>query len=175
MTAAPLPAERRLRPPAKRRVNLFLKHLAAGWSVTAAANEAGVDRRRFYEFRADDEAFAAAWDEAWERGSDVLVDELHRRALGYDEETWDGEGNLVRRVRRYSDPSLIAALKARRPEEYRDNMRVEHSGPGGGAIVTEHREKLTLEAALVQVKERREVAARPPLELPAGGAAGKAQ
>jgi hypothetical protein len=84
VTAAPLPAERRLRPPAKQRVRVFLEHLAAGWSVTAASNEAGIDRRRFYEHRADDETFAEAWDEAWQRGTDVLVDELHRRALGYD-------------------------------------------------------------------------------------------
>lgn len=36
-------------------------------------------------------------------------------------------------------------------------------------IVTEHREKLTLEAALELVAERRRLAARQPLELPAAG------
>ena len=34
--------------------------------------------------------------------------------------------------------------------------------------MTEHREKLTLEAAIAQVVERRGVAAKKPLELPAG-------
>jgi hypothetical protein len=154
VTTAPLPAERRYRPPARRRVNVFLKHLAAGWSVTASANEAGIDRRRFYEYRADDETFAAQWDEAWDRGSDVLVDELHRRALGYDEETWDGDGNLLRRVRRYSDPSLIAALKARRPDEYRDNASGAVVVPTVIVLESAFQGRPAIEAEVVDVSAR---------------------
>jgi hypothetical protein len=36
-----------------------------------------------YELREQDETFAAAWADAWEQGTDVLEDELRRRALGY--------------------------------------------------------------------------------------------
>jgi hypothetical protein len=140
---------------------VFLEHLAAGWSVTAAAGEAGCDRRRFYEYRDADEAFAAAWEDAWQRGTDVLVDELHRRALGYDEETWDGDGNLLRRVRRYSDPSLIAALKARDPERFRDNAQVAVTVPTVFVLESAFAGQRAIEAETVEAEA---------VELPEGGA-----
>lgn len=113
----------------------FLEALAEGWSVTKAAGLAGVDRRRLYEQRDQDEEFASAWAEAVELGTDALEDELRRRSIdGYDEETFDGKGELVRRVRRLSPQDLITALKARRPEVYRENQRVELTGADGGAV-----------------------------------------
>lgn len=113
----------------------FLEGLAAGWSVTKAAALAGTDRRRMYEQRDQDEAFAAAWAEAVELGTQMLEDELRRRALdGFEEETFDGKGVLVRRVVRLSPQDLITALKARRPEVYRENQRVELTGADGGPL-----------------------------------------
>ncbi len=138
--------------------------------MTESAAAAGVDKRRFYELRAQDEGFAAEWEEANQSGADIVEDELRRRAFGYDEETWDGDGNLLRRVRRKDTQALLAMARARRPEKFRDNMRVEHSGRDGGPIVTEHHEKLTLEAAVELVAKRRHEAMRAPLELPAGQA-----
>ena len=141
--------------------------------MTESAAAAGVDKRRFYELRAQDEAFAAEWEEANQSGVDIVEDELRHRAFGYGEETWDGDGNLLRRVRRKDTQALLAMARARRPEKFRDNMRVEHSGSDGGPIVTEHREKLTLEAAIELVAQRRQAAAasatQTPLELPAAG------
>lgn len=100
----------------------FLAELAAGWSVTKAAKQAGVERRRFYEARDQDEAFAAAWAEAFDQGTDALEDELHRRATeGFTERTFDGAGKLVRSVQRIAGNELLATLKARRPEKYREN------------------------------------------------------
>ncbi len=116
----------------------FLEALASGWSIAHAAGHAGHGRQRFYELRDTDEVFASAWDNAYESGTDVLEDELRRRALGYDEETFDGEGKLIRRTRRHSDPSLIQALKARRPDRHRDNVaRVELTGRDGGPVELE--------------------------------------
>lgn len=110
----------------------FLEALAAGWSVTHAAERAETNRQRFYELRAADDAFAEEWDGAIELGTQMLEDELRRRALdGWDEETFNGEGKLVRRLRRYSPHDLVTLLKARRPEQYRDNVataKVEISG-----------------------------------------------
>jgi hypothetical protein len=94
------------------------------------------------------------------------------RSTGFDESTFDGKGDLIRRVHRYSDALMHRLLAARDPEWFGTTGRLELTGPQGGPIVTEHRERLTLEAALVQVAERREVAARAPLELPAGGKPG---
>jgi hypothetical protein len=113
----------------------FLEGLAAGWTVTHAAKRAGHDRRRFYEVRVDDESFAAAWDEANETGVQVLEDELHRRALeGWTEDTFDGDGKLIRRVQRYAPALLLASLRAKRPDLYGDNARVEVTGANGGPL-----------------------------------------
>ena len=141
MSTLPQPAEQRRRPsrkPAKRDRNLFLEALAAGWTVSHAAKRTGIARGRFYELREVDESFAAVWDEALESGTQVLENELHRRALeGWDEDSYDGDGNLVRRVRRYSPALLIFSLKARKPDVYRDNAHLTVSGPGGGPIELE--------------------------------------
>jgi hypothetical protein len=124
--SAPKPTQRRRRPmPAKAREK-FLEALAAGWSVTHAATRAGHARQRFYEARERDEGFAFAWGEAVEAGTDRLEDEAFRRAVeGYDEDTFDGEGKLIKRVRRYDNATIQALLKGRRPEKYREPATVE--------------------------------------------------
>ena len=52
----------------------FCTALAAGKSVAAAAAAAGIARRTVYGWRDNDAAFAAAWDDAWEMGTDKLED-----------------------------------------------------------------------------------------------------
>jgi hypothetical protein len=127
---APAPEQRRRRPriTVNERV-AFLAALRAGWTVTHAAERAGRDKRRFYDLREADEAFAAEWDGALEEGTAVLEDELHRRALeGWEDTEHNGAGELVRRIRRYSPALLIFSLKARKPDTYRDNARIELAG-----------------------------------------------
>jgi hypothetical protein len=126
-----MPAERRRRNPAiqPEAREAFLEALAAGWSVTHAARRAVVDRQRFYELRDADEAFADQWDEALEAGTHVLEDEALRRAVeGYDEDTVDGGGNLIRRVRRYDSALLQTLLKGRLPR-YREGANVNVTVP----------------------------------------------
>lgn len=126
-----MPAERRRRNPAvpaNARTG-FLEALAAGWSVTHAAGRAGVPRQRFYELRDVDEPFAEQWDEALEAGTHVLEDEALRRAVeGYDEDTIDGDGKLIRRVRRYDSALLQTLLKGRLPR-YREGANVNVTVP----------------------------------------------
>lgn len=112
---------------------LLLAALREGLSITHAVRSVGIARSTAYKWRDDDPAFAAEWDEAVEEGCDVLEDEARRRALGYDEVTMEG-GVEVKRVTKYSDNLLMFTLKARRPEKFRDNSRVEHAGDGGGPI-----------------------------------------
>jgi AcrR family transcriptional regulator len=103
----------------------FLEALAHGWSVKHAAEAGGHIRQVFYELRDRDEEFAAAWAEAIEAGTEKLEDEARRRGVdGYDEETFDGEGQLVRRVRRYDSALLQLLLRGRRPDKYRDGAGV---------------------------------------------------
>jgi hypothetical protein len=92
--------------PASKR-DLFLAGLRKGLSIQGAAEGAGVDRSTPYEWRKEDEAFATAWDDAIEAGTDVLEDALLRRALTI------------------SDTAAIFLLKARRPDKYRETAKVD--------------------------------------------------
>lgn len=129
MTDRPLPAQRRRQTPAvtKRARACYLELLAAGWSKTHAAREAGTDRRRVWELARDDEAFAEAQDDAFERGTDVFRDELRRRAVEGVEKpvTVAGEREVIRE---YSDRLLELELKRRDPS-YRDSGQVGSAQP----------------------------------------------
>jgi hypothetical protein len=94
----------------------FLSAFADTGMVTAACEAAGVARRTVYAARHADEAFAAAWDEIEERSTEDL------------------EQVAVRRAREGSDTLLIFLLKSRRPGVYRENVRMEHTGAGGGPV-----------------------------------------
>lgn len=99
----------------KREREPFLEALAVGYSVTHAAQIVGVSKARFYELRAQDDDFAAEWERAYESGTDVLVDEVRRRALeGWEEPVYQG-GKLVGPVRKYSDNLLMFLVKQRDP------------------------------------------------------------
>ncbi|GIV18990.1 MAG: hypothetical protein KatS3mg023_0741 [Armatimonadota bacterium] len=86
----------------------FLAALARGCSVSQASRLAGISRQHAYRCRSRSQTFAQQWQDAWEQGTDALEDEAVRRALAG------------------SDTLLMFLLKARRPEKFRDNVRVEH-------------------------------------------------
>ena len=85
----------------------FCKGLSDGLTVSDACVAAGAGRNTVYEWRKHDEAFAKAWEDALESGTDVLEREAQRRAL------------------ESSDTLLIFLLKGRRPEKYRERLSVE--------------------------------------------------
>ncbi len=98
-TVAPV-GQRARRPVTARVREVFLEGLRDGWSVTRAAARAGTDRRRMYESAKADEGFRAEWQEALDAGSDLLEDELHRRAVeGWSEEVRGPDGELCERCR----------------------------------------------------------------------------
>ncbi|HEX2863050.1 MAG TPA: hypothetical protein VHN99_00665 [Deinococcales bacterium] len=109
----------------------FLTLLAEDPNVSRAAEEIGVARSWLYQQRNTDPAFAAAWDEAVEHAVETLESEVRRRALGWDEDVFnkDGEHTGARRV--YSDNLAMFLLKAHRPDRYRDRSTTEHTGPNG--------------------------------------------
>jgi hypothetical protein len=129
----------KLRPLSDQARARFLEGLTEGLTVTLAAEKAGrAHPRRFYELRNEDEEFAAQWQEALERGTQKLEEELRRRAVeGWEETAREyREGELVRETvtRRYSPALLIFMLKARRPEVYRDTNTMRLTGAEGGAV-----------------------------------------
>jgi len=95
--------------------------------------------------------FHEAWDAALEIGNDYLEQEAQRRAVaGYEEpvvhkgiqafvrDATTGELELDAAgrpipltIRRYSDRLLEILLKARRPEKFRENMKIEAHVTGG--------------------------------------------
>jgi Bacteriophage Sf6, terminase small subunit-like len=89
---------RTIRTPNKRKA--FLKVLAQGRSVAAAAKAAGMGRTAAFAWKRDDAQFAAEWEDAYDAGTDAFEDEALCRAL-------DG-----------SDKLLMFLLKRRRPEKY---------------------------------------------------------
>jgi hypothetical protein len=114
----------------KARQERFLNALADTGSVTAAIAVAGTSRSRVYELRKSDPAFATTWDEAEEIAADRLEDEARRRAVEGVPEPLVSGGKIVRdddgqpiAIRRYSDPLLLALLRAHRPSRRERSVR----------------------------------------------------
>jgi Bacteriophage Sf6, terminase small subunit-like len=80
----------------------FLEGLSEGLSVGAAARSAGFARRTAFEWKAEDPDFAAAWEEAYESGTDAI------------------EEVAIARAKEKSDSLLMFLLKSRRPDKYRE-------------------------------------------------------
>lgn len=98
----------------------FVASLGDSGNVSAASAAAQISRQTAYEWRADDEAFAAQWDAEVEAG----LDKLELAATGRALET--------------SDTLAIFLLKSKRRAVFGDQSRIEHTGANGGPIqVTE--------------------------------------
>lgn len=115
-----------------------------------------------FQWRREDPAFAADWDEAREQATEALEREAWRRAKEGWEKPVFQNGQQVGVMREYSNTLLIFLLKAQRPELYRENARVEISGPHGGAVPLSHKidlsnlsaeEKLTLAGMARKAKD----------------------
>lgn len=97
----------------------------------------GIGRTTAYDWRADDEDFAKAWDEALEDALDKLELEARRRAHdGLIKKKFTPKGRPVidpatgeqYYEREYSDTLLIFLLKGGRPEKYRERYEQKIEG-----------------------------------------------
>lgn len=145
----PQPRRRKRPAPLKDWKAIALGRIALGETVTDAAIAAAVTRAAVYKAQQEDEAFAEAYKDALEQGTDLLEKEARHRALhGSDdpvihkgELSWvwvDEHGNLLpparkgkprrgkRRVpltiKRKSDGLLMMMLRGRRPGIYGDQL-----------------------------------------------------
>lgn len=106
----------------------FLNALEQTGMVAAACAQVGIGRTTAYEARQRDETFAVAWADVEEQTTERMEREAYRRAVeGTTKPVYQG-GKEVGAIQEYSDTLLIFMLKARRPEKYRDNVKVEHTG-----------------------------------------------
>ena len=130
-------ANRIKRTPQRR--NKFLKALAEYGIVGTACKAAGIGRTMAFQWRQDDPVFASQWNEAVEQATELLEKEAWRRASEGWEKPVFQNGSQVGTIREYSNTLLIFLLKALRPDRYRDNAKVEISGPQGGPVALSHK------------------------------------
>lgn len=124
--AFPLTAERK---------DVFLTTLiTTGGNVSKACRLLNISRQRVFEWRETDKAFDLAWSEALEAGTENLEEIAYRRACTT------------------SDTLAIFLLKARRPNVYRENIKVESE-----VTVDVDRLAESLAASLYAAVERRRV------------------
>lgn len=118
--------------------DVFMDVLSRGGSVTKAARAAGISRVRAYQVRDEEPDFAARWDAAWTEGTETIEDEGIRRATEgvVKEKGVYHRGALVATEVEinYSDTLMMFFLKGRKPETYRDNVSLEHTGKAGGPL-----------------------------------------
>lgn len=124
-------------------------------TVVEACRQTGMVRSTVYRWRQDDKSFEVAWADIEEATTERMEREAYRRAVEGVVEPLVSAGKLVTDVRKFSDTLLIFMLKSRRPERYRDNVKVEHSGR------VEHTEALPDDPAELErladgLRERRE-------------------
>jgi hypothetical protein len=126
----------------RRKKAAFLAAFAECGNVSHAADIAGIDRVTHYRWLRDAD-YKAAYEDARERAADALEGEARRRAIEGvkrlrfgrgGEPLIDPETGQPYAEREYSDTLLIFLLKGIRPEKYRDNVRAELVGDGGGPM-----------------------------------------
>lgn len=107
----------------------------AEWGIIRAACEAaGVNRDTVANWRKNDPDFAQRMATAKESAVELLEMEAERRArIGWEEPVYQ-QGQQIGTVRKFSDAMLALRLKAEKPTAYRDNLRLEASGPDGNPL-----------------------------------------
>lgn len=134
--------------------SIFLEAFATTGVISAAARIAGISKTTHYRWLADYPEYVDAFAEAEKTATDALIEEARRRATEGVEEPVMYQGNRCYelkpdperegkytvdmerpiRIRKYSDNLLMFLIKGARPDVYRDNAKVEHTGAGGGPI-----------------------------------------
>ena len=134
---AATPQRGRVRPPKPRRVPAkviaqqaaFLELFREHGVLSMAAEDTGIDRRRVYEWLEDKlrfPLFAQQFEDAYERATDTLeAAAIERGRDGVEEPVFGSLGpqsgtGVVGTRRVFSDRMLEAALKARRPQHWRE-------------------------------------------------------
>lgn len=114
---------------------LFVEALAQTGNVTMAARSVGWCRGTPYDLRETDELFAEAWEEAVAISVDMLEGQAWNLAMNGVKEPVFHNGEQCGFKIKYSERMLEILLKARRPDIYRENVKMEHDVKGGVLVV----------------------------------------
>ena len=107
----------------------FVATLAATGIVTQAAKSIGRSMEALYKLRAKPgaEGFAAAWDEAVDRGVQRLEDTALARAIeGVPDWRPTSDGGLMTMGQKHNENLVMFFLRNRRPERYSEHLRPGH-------------------------------------------------
>lgn len=137
----------------------FLAAYAEIGNVTRAAALAGISREAHYDWKAEDEDYARAFERAKLLAGDALVDEMRRRGVDGVDEPKFFMGRVCGHVKKYSDTLLLALVKVAKPE-FRDHGRLEVSGPEGKPLQVEVDLSGLTEDDLTQLKQLAQKAAQ---------------
>lgn len=118
-----------------RRKAIFIRTLAQTGIVGRAATAAGWPRGYAYSVRAGDEEFSKLWDQAVEFATDALEEAARTRAIDGVSKPVYQQKELVGYVTEYSDTLLVQLLKAKRPNEFRENVSLQADVKGGVLVV----------------------------------------
>lgn len=118
-----------------RRKKIFIRTLAQTGIVGRAATAAGWPRGQAYTLRGEDAEFAKLWDQAAEFATDALEEAARSRAVDGVSKPVYQQKELVGYVTEYSDTLLVQLLKAKRPNEFRENMSIQADVKGGVLVV----------------------------------------
>lgn len=118
----------------------FLRAFAIRGVTLDGLKAANIPRSSFDSWKSTDPWFEGMCWQALEEAKDRIEAEAHRRAVdGYDElviyqgmpteieDPHTGQKRLLT-VRKYSDALLQTLLKGARPDKYRENHKIEHTG-----------------------------------------------
>jgi hypothetical protein len=125
----------------------FLRAFAVRGLILDGCQAAGVGRNSVKYWREQDDWFEELFQAALDEAADRLEREAHRRAVdGVDEpvvfqgmptmltDTESGEQKMFT-VKKHSDKLLELLLKARRPEQFRENSKVSHNFEGQTGVL----------------------------------------
>lgn len=112
----------------------FIGALRENGNISRSAQMAGVSRTEVYNERAEQPSFAARWDDAVEIACDLMEEEARRRAYFGTRKPVYHQGVVCGEIQEYSDTLMIFLLKGARPQKFRENVRQEITGAGGGPV-----------------------------------------
>jgi len=115
----------------------FLRIYPMHASITKTCEVLNLKRTRVAGWISKDKNFAEAFAEAKEMAADILETTMYRLSVeGYDEPVYQG-GIQVGFVTKYMPNLMMFLAKSLRPEKFREQQKIEHTGPDGGPIQIE--------------------------------------
>ena len=129
----------------------LLAAYAATGRISHAATVAGVSLRLHYYWRKLDAEYNEAWLAAQRMVGDLLEEEAVRRARDGVTRTRYFKDQPIATETEYSDTLLIFLLKGAKPDQYRDNVKIDHQVSGEVTLTWSDR----LSRAHTALEERR--------------------